>query len=198
MRCEKRGDGQGTFTDVVQHCLHLIGWLLLLIVVRFQLGTFAENHFALEETSDLSAKRRNRSVDVPGIVLVRLTRIVREYLLQRIFSVPKLLKSFNIQIMIGQKLFSMISAWFDWKKKSITMKLFNQFACQTKVNQWKRLIQMLLVMKKVSKIIAMLLVGVTAKKVPMVPYQHCCKTRVVNGFQDFFWGMMLKFAEVGD
>ena len=61
MRCEKRGDGQGTFTDVVQHCLHLIGWLLLLIVVRFQLGTFAENHFALEETSDLSAKRRNRS-----------------------------------------------------------------------------------------------------------------------------------------
>ena len=78
------------------------------------------------------------------------------------------------------------------------MKLFNQFACQTKVNQWKRLIQMLLVMKKVSKIIAMLLVGVTAKKVPMVPYQHCCKTRVVHGFQDYFWGIMLEFARVGD
>ena len=56
--------------DVVQHCLHLIGWLLLRIVVRFQLGTFVESRFALEETSDSSAKKKNRSV-ISGLVRPR-------------------------------------------------------------------------------------------------------------------------------
>jgi len=62
MRCEKLGDGQGTFMDVVQHCLHPIGWSLLHIVARFQLGTFAGSLFALGETNGSSAKRKNRSV----------------------------------------------------------------------------------------------------------------------------------------
>ena len=56
--------------DVVQHCLHPIGLLLLLIVVRFQLGTFVESLFALEETSDSSAKKKNRSV-ISGLVRPR-------------------------------------------------------------------------------------------------------------------------------
>jgi len=101
--------------DVVQHCLHPIGLLLLLIVVRSQLGTFVESLFALEETSDSSARKKNR------LVISALVRpqsgdngtgldTDREVLcysrpMKSDFSVLKLLKSFNIQITIGQKLF---------------------------------------------------------------------------------------------
>ena len=101
--------------DVVQHCLHPIGWLLLLIVVRFQLGTFVESPFALEETSDSSAKKKNRSVISgcfgvgPRINGTGSDKYREVFCYSRAiksdFSVPKLLKSFNIQITIGQKLF---------------------------------------------------------------------------------------------
>ena len=104
MHYEKLGDGPATFTVVVQHYSHRIGWSLLHIVVPFRPGTFVENPFVLDETSDLSAKKRNRSV------ILKLGNLTEDQSKEQNFSALKLLKLFNIRITIDQKLSSMIFA----------------------------------------------------------------------------------------
>ena len=99
MHCEKLGDGLATFTVVAQRYSHLIGWSLLHIVVPFQPGTFVENPFVLDETSDSSAKKRNRSV------ILKLGSLTGDESKEQNFSALKLLKLFNIRITIDQKLF---------------------------------------------------------------------------------------------